>query len=111
MRIRTSRLVSSATTTIRFLHFSVCNGPPNPRLSDSVVLCNTRLVGAPAVSIFTPLRLFSDSLFLDENRRWKASRQGGVTLSSSEAEFVAASQAGQEVLTSTSFSYNTIEGL
>jgi len=28
----------------------------------------------------------------------KASRQGGVTLSSSEAEFVAASQAGQEVL-------------
>ena len=29
---------------------------------------------------------------------WKASRQGGVTLSSSEAEFVAASQAGQEVL-------------
>jgi hypothetical protein len=29
---------------------------------------------------------------------WKASRQRGVTLSSSEAEFVAASQAGQEVL-------------
>ena len=29
---------------------------------------------------------------------WKASRQGGVTLSSSGAEFVAASQAGQEVL-------------
>ena len=29
---------------------------------------------------------------------WKASRQGGVTLSSSEAEFIAASQAGQEVL-------------
>jgi hypothetical protein len=29
---------------------------------------------------------------------WKASRQGGVTLSSSEAEFVAASQAGQEVI-------------
>jgi hypothetical protein len=29
---------------------------------------------------------------------WKASRQGGVTLISSEAEFVAASQAGQEVL-------------
>jgi hypothetical protein len=29
---------------------------------------------------------------------WKASRQGGVTLSRSEAEFVAASQAGQEVL-------------
>ena len=29
---------------------------------------------------------------------WKASRQGGVTLSSSEAEFVAASKAGQEVL-------------
>ena len=29
---------------------------------------------------------------------WKASRQGGVTLSSSEAELVAASQAGQEVL-------------
>jgi hypothetical protein len=29
---------------------------------------------------------------------WKASRQGGVTLSSREAEFVAASQAGQEVL-------------
>jgi hypothetical protein len=29
---------------------------------------------------------------------WKASRQGGVTLSSSEAEFVAASQARQEVL-------------
>jgi len=29
---------------------------------------------------------------------WKAARQGGVTLSSSEAEFVAASQAGKEVL-------------
>jgi hypothetical protein len=29
---------------------------------------------------------------------WKSSRQGGVTLSSSEAEFVAASQAGQEVV-------------
>jgi hypothetical protein len=29
---------------------------------------------------------------------WKASRQGGVTLSSSETEFVAASQAEQEVL-------------
>ena len=29
---------------------------------------------------------------------WKASRQGGVTLRSSETEFVAASQAGQEVL-------------
>jgi hypothetical protein len=29
---------------------------------------------------------------------WKASRQGGVTLSSSEAEFVAASPVGQEVL-------------
>ena len=29
---------------------------------------------------------------------WKASRQGGVTLSSSEVEFVASSQAGQEVL-------------
>jgi hypothetical protein len=29
---------------------------------------------------------------------WKASRQGGVTLISSEAEFVAASQAGQEVI-------------
>jgi hypothetical protein len=29
---------------------------------------------------------------------WKASRESGVTLSSSEAEFVAASQAGQEVL-------------
>jgi len=29
---------------------------------------------------------------------WKASRQGGVTLSSSEADFVAASHAGQEVL-------------
>ena len=27
---------------------------------------------------------------------WKSSRQGGVTLSSCEAEFVAASQAGQE---------------
>ena len=27
---------------------------------------------------------------------WRSSRQGGVTLSSSEAEFVAASQAGQE---------------
>jgi len=51
----------------------VCNGPPDPRLSYSVVVSNTRLVGAPAVSIFTPLRLFSDSLFLVENRRWKAS--------------------------------------
>ena len=30
--------------------------------------------------------------------RGKASRQGGVTLSSSEAELVAASQPGQEVL-------------
>ena len=29
---------------------------------------------------------------------WKASRQGGVTLSSSEAEFVAVNQTGQEVL-------------
>ena len=29
---------------------------------------------------------------------WKEARQGGVTLSSSEAEFVAASQAGKEVL-------------
>ena len=29
---------------------------------------------------------------------WKAARQGGVTLSSSEAEFIAASQAGKEVL-------------
>ena len=29
---------------------------------------------------------------------WKSSRQGGVTLSSSEAECVAASQAGQEVV-------------
>ena len=29
---------------------------------------------------------------------WKAARQGGVTLSSSEAEFVAASQAGKEIL-------------
>ena len=29
---------------------------------------------------------------------WKAARQGGVTLSSSEAEFVDASQAGKEVL-------------
>ena len=29
---------------------------------------------------------------------WKSSRQGGVTLSSSEAEFVDASQAGQEVV-------------
>ena len=29
---------------------------------------------------------------------WKASCQGGVTLSSSEAEFVAASQAEQEVI-------------
>jgi hypothetical protein len=29
---------------------------------------------------------------------WKSSRQGGVTLSSSEAEFVAASQAGQEAI-------------
>jgi hypothetical protein len=29
---------------------------------------------------------------------WKASRQGGVTLISSEAEFVAASQAGQKLL-------------
>jgi hypothetical protein len=29
---------------------------------------------------------------------WKASRQGGVTLSSSETEFVASSQTGQEVL-------------
>jgi hypothetical protein len=29
---------------------------------------------------------------------WRSSRQGGVTLCSSEAEFVAASQAGQEVV-------------
>ena len=29
---------------------------------------------------------------------WKAARQGGVTLCRSEAEFVAASQAGKEVL-------------
>ncbi len=29
---------------------------------------------------------------------WKSSRQGGVTLSNSEAEFVVASQAGQEVI-------------
>ena len=29
---------------------------------------------------------------------WKSSRQGGVTLSNREAEFVAASQAGQEVV-------------
>jgi hypothetical protein len=29
---------------------------------------------------------------------WKSSRQGGVTLSSSEEEFVASSQAGQEVV-------------
>ena len=29
---------------------------------------------------------------------WKSSRQGGVTLSSSEAEFVAASQAGQDAV-------------
>jgi len=29
---------------------------------------------------------------------WKSCRQGGVTLSSSEAEFVSASQAGQEVV-------------
>ena len=29
---------------------------------------------------------------------WKAARQGGVTLSSTEAEFVAASQAGKEGL-------------
>jgi hypothetical protein len=29
---------------------------------------------------------------------WRSTRQGGVTLSSSEAEFVAASQAGQEVV-------------
>ena len=29
---------------------------------------------------------------------WRSSRQGGVTLSSSEAEFVAASQAGQKVV-------------
>jgi hypothetical protein len=29
---------------------------------------------------------------------WRSSRQGGVTLSSSEAEFVAASQAGQGVV-------------
>jgi hypothetical protein len=29
---------------------------------------------------------------------WRSSRQGGVTLSSTEAEFVAASQAGQEVV-------------
>jgi hypothetical protein len=29
---------------------------------------------------------------------WRSSRQGGVTLSSSEAEFVTASQAGQEVV-------------
>jgi len=29
---------------------------------------------------------------------WKSSRQRGVTLSSSEAEFVAASQAGEEIV-------------
>jgi hypothetical protein len=29
---------------------------------------------------------------------WRSSRQGGVTLSSSEVEFVAASQGGQEVV-------------
>jgi hypothetical protein len=29
---------------------------------------------------------------------WRSSRQGGVTLSSSETEFVAASQADQEVV-------------
>jgi hypothetical protein len=29
---------------------------------------------------------------------WRSSRQGGVTLSSAEAEFVAASQAGQEAI-------------
>ena len=29
---------------------------------------------------------------------WRSSRQGGVTLSSAEAEFVAASQAGQEAV-------------
>ena len=29
---------------------------------------------------------------------WKSSRQGGVTLSSSETEFVATSQGGQEVV-------------
>jgi hypothetical protein len=29
---------------------------------------------------------------------WRSSRQGGVTLSSSEAELVAARQAGQEVV-------------
>jgi hypothetical protein len=29
---------------------------------------------------------------------WKSSRQGGVTLSGSEAEFVTVSQAGQEVV-------------
>jgi hypothetical protein len=29
---------------------------------------------------------------------WRSSRQGGVTLSSSETQFVAASQAGQEVV-------------
>ncbi len=29
---------------------------------------------------------------------WRSSRQGGVTLSSNEAEFVAANQAGQEVV-------------
>jgi hypothetical protein len=29
---------------------------------------------------------------------WKSSRQGGVTFSSSEEEFVAASQAGQELV-------------
>ena len=30
---------------------------------------------------------------------WKSSRQGGVTLTISEAEFVATSQTGQEVVT------------
>jgi hypothetical protein len=29
---------------------------------------------------------------------WRSSRQGGVTLSSDEAEFVAVSQAGQEAV-------------
>jgi len=41
-------------------------------------------------------------LFLQEQIKgiiiWRSSRQGGVTLSSAEAEFVAASQAGQKTV-------------
>jgi hypothetical protein len=41
---------------------------------------------------------WKSSYFLEGPISWKSSPQGAVTLSSSEAEFVSASQAGQEVV-------------